>query len=70
MAHGADYEADIGLIEAAERVVEVDGDANGDAGRQAQDAVLPATAGQVSGIAAGDDGLPVDLGQFGDAVTS
>jgi hypothetical protein len=68
VADGAGDEADAGLVESAERFVEVDGDAGGDAGRHPQDPVLPAAAGKEPGIAAADDGLPVDVGQFGDAV--
>src|SRR6266446_43494 len=68
VAGGADDEADAGLVEAAEGVVKVDGDADGDAGGQPQYPVLAAAAGEVTGIAAGDGGLPVDLGQLGDAV--
>jgi hypothetical protein len=68
MTYDADDEADAGLMESAERVVEVDGDPGGDAGGQAQYSVLPAAAWKVISIAAGDDGLPVDLGQFRDAV--
>ena len=41
VADGADDEVDAGLVEAAERLVKVDGDAGGDAGRQAQGPVLP-----------------------------
>src|SRR6266568_1970102 len=47
---------------------EVDGDAVSDAGCQPQDPVLPAAAGKEPAIAAADDGLPVDMGEFGDAV--
>src|ERR1039457_171552 len=65
---GAGDEADAGLVESAEGVVEVDRDAGGDAGCQPQDPVLPAAAGKEPGIAAADDGLPVDVGEFGDAV--
>src|SRR6266404_9743094 len=68
VADGADDEADVGLVQAGERVVEVDGDADGDAGCQAQYPVLAATAWQETCITAGDDGLPVDVGQFGGAV--
>jgi hypothetical protein len=34
VAGGADDEVDVGLIETAERLVKVDGDAGGDAGRR------------------------------------
>src|SRR5487761_1194509 len=67
VADGADDEADAGLVESAEGVVEVDGDAGGDACCQPQDPVLPAAAGKEPGIAAADDGLPVDVGEFGGA---
>lgn len=63
-----DEEADAGLVESAEGVVEVDGGAGGDAGCHAQEPVFPAAAGKEPGIAAADDGLPVDMGEFGDAV--
>jgi hypothetical protein len=46
VADGADDEADVCVVESAERVVEVDGDADGDAGGQPQYPVLPAAAGQ------------------------
>ena len=68
VADSADDEGDAGLVESAEGVVKVDGDAGGDAGCQPQDPVLPAAAGKEPGIAAADDGLPVDMGEFGDAV--
>jgi len=61
----ADDEGDAGLVESAEGVVEVDWDADGDAGCQPQDPALPAAAGKEPGIAGGDDGLPVDVGEFG-----
>jgi hypothetical protein len=64
MPHDADDEADAGLVESGERVIEVNGDAGGDAGCQAQYPVLSAAAGEVTGIAAGDDGLPVVIGLF------
>jgi hypothetical protein len=64
----ADDEGDAGLVESAEGVVEVDWDADGDAGCQPQDPALPAAAGKEPGIAGGDDGLPVDVGEFGAAV--
>jgi len=67
MADGADDEADAGAVESAEGVVEVDGDPGGDAGCQPQDPVLPAAAGEEPGIAAGDGGLPVDVGELGGA---
>src|ERR1019366_2998476 len=65
---GADDECDAGVVESAERFVEVDGDASSDAGCQPQDPVLPAAAGKEPGIVAADDGLPVDVGELGDAV--
>jgi hypothetical protein len=68
VADGLDDEGDAGLVESGQRAVEVDGDAGGDAGCQPQDPVLSAAAGKVPGIAAGDGGLPVDVGEFGDAV--
>lgn len=68
VADSADDEGDAGLAESAEGVVEVDGDAGGDAGCQPQDPVLPAAAGKEPGIASADDGLPVDMGEFGAAV--
>ena len=68
MPGGSDDEGNAGLVEPAEGVVEVDGDAGGDAGCQSQDPVFSAAAGQEPGIAAADGGLPVDAGEFGDAV--
>src|ERR1035441_743433 len=68
VADGADDECDAGVVESAERFVEVDGDASSDAGCQPQDPVLPAAAGKEPGIVAADDGLPVDVGELGDAV--
>jgi len=68
MKDGADDEADAGLVESAERIVEVDRDPGGDAGCQPQDPVLPAAAGKEPRIAAADGGLPVDMGEFGDVV--
>jgi hypothetical protein len=68
VADGADDEGDAGPVESAEGVVEVDGDAGRNAGCQPQDPVLPAAAGKKPCIAAADDGLPVDVGEFGDAV--
>jgi hypothetical protein len=55
MAGGTDDEADAGLVESAERVVEIDGDAVGDAGCRWQYRVLPAAAWEKPGIAAADD---------------
>jgi hypothetical protein len=68
VADGADDEGDAGLVESAVGVVEAGGDAGGDAGCQPQEPVLPAAAGKEPGIAAADDGLPVDVGEFGAAV--
>src|ERR1035437_652525 len=68
VADGADDECDAGGVRSAERFVEVDGDASSDAGCQPQDPVLPAAAGKEPGIVAADDGLPVDVGELGDAV--
>src|SRR5712691_8559323 len=68
VADCGDDEADSVLVESGERVVEVDGDAVGDAGGQPQYPVLAAAAGQEPGLPACDDRLPVDVGHFGDAV--
>lgn len=68
VADGPDDEGDAGVVESGQRVVEVDGDSGGDAGCQSQDPVLPAAAGKTPCFAAGDGGLPVDVGEFGDAV--
>ena len=46
VADSGDDEGDAGLVESAEGVVDVDGDAGGDAGCQPQDPVLPAAAGK------------------------
>ena len=67
VADSADDEGDAGLVGSAEGVVEVGGDAGGDAGCQPQDPVLPGAAGKEPGIAAGDGGLPVDVGELGGA---
>jgi hypothetical protein len=66
MADGADDKADAGAVESAEGVVvEGNGDPGGGAGCQPRDPVLPVAAGEEPGTAAGDGGLPVDVGEFG-----
>jgi len=46
VADGLDDEGDAGLVESAERVVEVDGDPGGDAGCQPQDRFSPLLQGR------------------------
>jgi hypothetical protein len=55
---GPDDERDRVVVEAGEGVLEVDGDAVGQAGGQAQDAVLTAGARQLPGVEGIDRGGP------------
>src|SRR6266853_4613737 len=60
-----DYVLQIGVVEAGEGVLEVDGDAVGEGGGQAQDPVLAAAAGELAAVEGGDGFGPADGGHRG-----
>jgi len=60
-----DDQVQVALVQAGDDVVEADGVAGGEAGRDADDALLAAGCWQASGVESGDDGVPVDPGDRG-----
>jgi hypothetical protein len=57
---GLDDEVEVGVVQAGDRVGEVDGGAVGEAGGQTQDASFAAGTGE-AGVKCGEGGFPVDV---------
>jgi hypothetical protein len=60
VADGAGDQAEVALVEAGDGVAEAAGVVGGEAGRDSDDALLPAGCWQVPAVERGYDGVPVD----------